>query len=268
MKDVKYYYIVELQFLGFRFHGWQKQPELKTIQGELEKVAAKLFINQNAKVYGGSRTDSMVSAEKYLFLLTITNESIQNVEDFIATLNYMLPADLKIIKITASDQRINMIASPKFKEYRYYFSSGKTKPHPFSAPIITHIRGELDIDLMRQGASLFMGTHSFRKYCYKPHEEKDFIKTIDSCEILENNQYHANFFPEKTFYLKVVGHSFMRHQIRLMAGTLFRLGLNEITLDEVKHSLKGLDDIFIGFIAPASGLILHDINFEELPKEI
>ncbi len=80
MQELKYFYIVELQFLGFRFHGWQKQPNLKTIHGELEKVVNKLFVNQNAKISGGSRTDSMVSAEKYVFSLIIDGEEISNLD--------------------------------------------------------------------------------------------------------------------------------------------------------------------------------------------
>lgn len=263
MQELKYYYIVELQFLGFRFHGWQKQPNLKTIQSELEKVISKLFIDQNAKFQGVSRTDSMVSAEKYLFALTIKGEAISQVDEFIKVLNYMLPADLRILKITATNKKVNIINSPKNKEYRYYFSFGFNKPHPFAAPILSHIQGEMDLDLMHRGAKCFEGTHSFRQYCFQPHATKDFFKTIDQCKIMPNDQYTANFFPEQSYYIKVVGHSFMRHQIRLMAGTLFRLGLHEITLDDLILSLKGETDDFIGFIAPASGLILHDIETEE-----
>lgn len=263
MQELKYYYIVELQFLGFRFHGWQKQPNLKTIQGELEKVINKILPDGNAKIRGGSRTDSMVSAEKYYFSLTLTNLSISDIKSFIETLNYMLPADMRVLNVTASSQKRNMINSSKCKEYRYYFSFGMEKPHPFSAPIITFIKGEMDLKLMERGSKLFEGVHSFRQYCYRPHENKDFIKTINRCEIKKNEHYTANFFPENTYYIKVIGHSFMRHQVRLMAGTLFRLGLNEITLEEVVQSLKGESDQFLGFMAPASGLILHDIEFAE-----
>jgi len=263
MQELKYYYIVELQFLGFRFHGWQKQSEFKTVQGEIEKVINKVLVNENAKILGGSRTDSMVSAEKYLFSLTLKNGKIDDINSFIETLNYVLPADIRILKIIPSAHRLNMINIPKYKEYRYYFSFGKEKPHPFSAPVITHIRGEMDLELMKVGAKLFEGTHSFRQYCYRPHETKDFIKTIDRCEILKNDQYQANFFPVQTYFLKVVGHSFMRHQVRFMAGTLFRLALNEIAIEDIIQSLKGESDEFLGFIAPASGLILHDIILEE-----
>lgn len=248
--------------MGFRFHGWQKQTEMKTIQGTIETVVYKLFPDQKTKMLGGSRTDSMVSAEKYVFMLILKESEIKNIEIFIEQFNYELPPDIKILKIEEIGPGLSLIQNPKLKEYRYYFSSGNFKPHPLSAPIVTHIMGELDIDLMKSGAEYFIGTHNFKKYCFRPHLSKDFIKTIDHCSIEINDYYTANFLPPETFYFRVCGHSFMRHQIRLMVGTLFRLGLHEITLDEVKESLQGLDDKFLGFLAPASGLFLHDVVFD------
>jgi tRNA pseudouridine38-40 synthase len=262
MKNLKHYYLFKIQFLGFRYHGWQKQSLHRTVQGTIEKNINKIFPNDNAKIVGGSRTDSMVSAEEYTFILILKDEVIGEFAAFIENLNYMLPADIRLLKIHKLEQKINIIQNPKLKEYRYYFSFGSKKPHPMAAPIITHIQGNIDLELMRKGASEFIGTHNFRKYCYKPHAEKIFEKTIDQCSVEVNDFYQANFFPEETFYIKVVGHSFMRHQVRFMAGTLFKLGLGEISLEELIDSLQGHNGEFIGFLAPASGLVLHGVELD------
>ena len=79
--------------------------------------------------------------------------------------------------------------------------------------------------------------------------------------IEENELLQANFFPDKTFLYTVKGEGFMRHQIRLMMGALFRLGRGEKTLEDIQNSLKEQAEC-IGFVAPASGLILGDLKFK------
>ena len=73
--------------------------------------------------------------------------------------------------------------------------------------------------------------------------------------------YKANFFPKRSYLLKVVGKGFGRHQIRLMMGALIQLGKSEISLNYIKDSLKIESDIKIDYIAPANGLILNNIEF-------
>jgi tRNA pseudouridine38-40 synthase len=266
MKLLKHYYIIEAQFLGFRYFGWQKQSDFKTVQETIEKSLAQLLENDHFTIRGASRTDSMVSAEHFLIELKVKVEIPIDFLDqkFIEHLNILLPPDIKILTIRPKSSEFNIISSPKNKEYHYYFSFGKIKPHPFSAPLMTHINGQLDLELMKEGAMLFLGTHHFRQYCFRPKLKKDeqLIKTIECIEILKNDIYQANFFPEETFYLKIIGHGFARHQIRLIMGALFKLGLNQISLDEIKQSLTGLDYTQIGFIAPASGLVLHKIKID------
>lgn len=263
MKNSRHYYLVEVQFLGFRYHGWQKQSEHKTVQETISLVLQKIFPELNPKVQGSSRTDSMVSAEHYLFQLTLDAEleKIINLNFFENLFNDLLPADIKFLILKKMNVGFNIIQSPKLKEYHYYFTFGDEKPHPFCAPILTHIKSNLNIELMKTGAARFIGTHQFNSYCYRPAIDKQLEKTVLLCSIEDNHIYTANFFPKNSFYIKIIGHSFVRHQIRLMAGTLFRLGLGEIGLDDIDESLKGNNFNCIGFLAPASGLILHKIDF-------
>ena len=264
MKTLKYNYLVEVQFLGFRFHGWQTQANHKTVQETILTILQKIFPEKKPKIQGSSRTDSMVSAEHYLLMLTIDAEIevIMPPLEFESLFNDLLPADIKFLRIKKMEPHFNIIQSPKLKEYHYYFSFGDEKPHPFCAPILTHIKRNLNLDLMKQGADTFIGTHQFKSYCYRPSKDKNLEKNILHCSIEQNTVYTANFFPKYSFYIKVIGHSFVRHQIRLMAGTLFRLGLGEISLEEVQESLKGNSFNCIGFLAPASGLVLRNIEFE------
>lgn len=255
----KYYYLVEIQFLGFRYHGWQKQPNVKTVQGMVEKTLCFIFDHKNFRTLGSSRTDARVSANHYALEL-FTKEPV-NPDTLLYALNINLPNDIRALKVKEVGEEFNIIQSPKIKEYLYLFSFGE-KNHPFCAPFMVYIEEDLDIELMKAGAQLFEGTHHFKKYCCKPSADTVLEREVLTCEIVENEVYTANFFPEKSYLLRVRGKGFLRHQVRLMMGALFGLGKGELTLDNIAESLKGHDDEPLSYIAPSSGLMLNKVDFE------
>lgn len=173
-----------------------------------------------------------------------------------------MPQDIRALSMQEVSEDFNIIHSSKKKEYLYLFSQGQ-KNHPFCAPIITTILEALDVELMKKGAALFKGEHNFKSYCYKPSENGLFIREIEACELIENTIYTANFFPDKSYALRVVGKGFGRNQIRLMMGALIKLGRGDITLNYIQQSLLPESNEVIGYIAPASGLVLNKIEFVE-----
>ncbi|MFP2994917.1 tRNA pseudouridine(38-40) synthase TruA [Spongiivirga sp. MCCC 1A20706] len=258
----RFYYLIKIQFLGFRYHGWQKQPGgLKTVEGMIIKTLRFVLAEKKFKVLGASRTDAKVSANEALFELFVDEPLPEILGDFLEVVNKNLPPDIKALAIEEVDATFNIIQHPKLKEYIYVFSYGE-KLHPFAAPLIVSYPQKLDIDLMKNGAKLFIGNHNFKSYCARANEHKNFIRTILECKIVENNEYAANFFPEKSYLLLVRGKGFMRNQIRLMMGALFKLGANQIDLDFIKRSLLPDSEEKISYIAPASGLILNKIELD------
>ena len=250
-------YIITIQFLGFRFHGWQKQTNAKTIHEMIDKTLFFVFDHHNFKTLGVGRTDAKVSANMYIFQLFV-NEPIDK-SVFLDKLNSNLPNDIKANFLKKVSKNFNIIQAPKVKEYLYIFSFGK-KNHPFAAPFIVGLEEDLNIEHMKKGAKLFEGEHYFHKYCTKPSEKTIFKRTIANCEIIENNIYTANFFPERSYVLRVKGKGFLRYQIRLMMGVLFQLGKEQLTIDFIKESLKEDNDRKpLKSIAPSSGLQLYSI---------
>ncbi|PWJ42055.1 tRNA pseudouridine synthase A [Sediminitomix flava] len=255
----RFYYLIEFQYLGFRYHGWQKQPNVKTIQGMVDKTINFVLEHDNFKTLGASRTDAMVSAEHSAFELFLWEKL--DTKLFFEKLNKNLPNDIRAISVKETDEKFNIIQNPKTKEYLYFFSHGG-KNHPFCAPYMVYMHENLDIELMKTGAKLFEGTHNFQKYCYKPSDATIFEREIIKSEIIKNDILTANFFPEESFVYKIEGKGFLRHQVRLMMGTLFKLGAGELSLDEIKESLNGGDNQALAFIAPSSGLHLHSTLFQ------
>lgn len=257
----KYFYLIKIQYLGYRFHGWQKQPKLKTIQLMIERTLKFILEKQLFRVLAAGRTDAMVSANEAAFELFLKDNPIENFDEFLRLFNHNLPQDIRALSIKEVDEKFNIIQSSKTKEYLYLFTEGQ-KNHPFCAPMITTILDSLDIEIMKQGALLFQGEHNFKSYCYKPSQNGMFIRSIESCELFENKMFTANFFPEKSYILRVRGKGFGRNQIRLMMGALINLGRGDITLNDIRKSLLPESTIIIEYIAPASGLILNKIEFE------
>jgi tRNA pseudouridine38-40 synthase len=255
----KYFYLVSVQYLGYRFHGWQKQPNLKTVHLMIDKTLRFILEKKPFKTLGSGRTDAMVSANDAAFELFLS-EPIEDLSSFMELFNFNLPQDIRVLNIKEVNKAFNIIQNSKVKEYLYLFSEGK-KNHPFCAPLITTILEPLDVELMKHGAKCFEGSHYFKSYCYKATNEGVYNRTIDTCEIVENDIIKANFFPEKSYILRVRGKGFMRNQIRLMMGTLIKLGRGDITIAYIQNSLKPDSKEVMDYIAPASGLILNKVEF-------
>ena len=260
MFQQRFYYLVKFQFLGYRFHGWQKQPEIKTLHLMIDKTLRYVLQNQSFKTLAASRTDAKVSAQEAAFELFLKDNPIEDLPLFLKEFNTNLPQDIRALSIDEVTSDFNIIQDSKFKEYHYLFAEGE-KCHPFCAPIMATILDSLDIPLMAQGAHLFQGLHNFKSYCYKATEKGLYQRELQTCELVENSLYLANFFPKQSYLLRVVGKGFGRHQIRLMMGVLIKLGRGDVDLKFIQDSLKPNSSLSIDYIAPASGLILHKIEF-------
>ena len=114
----KFYYVITIQYLGYRFHGWQKQPNLKTLHLMIDRTLNFILDKKKFKTLTSGRTDAMVSAENAAFELFL-EEPIADFDDFLALFNYNLPQDLRALTIKEVDSTFNIIQHSKIK--RSYF---------------------------------------------------------------------------------------------------------------------------------------------------
>lgn len=258
----RYYYLLKLQYLGYRLHGWQKQPKLKTVEGLLVKTLKFVLPEQRFKILGAGRTDAKVSAQAAAFELFLEEQPLTDQAEFLELFNANLPPDIRAMSIEQVDASFNIIKDATSKEYLYLFAFGE-KSHPFCAPLLSTFPGDLDIELMKKAAKMFQGTHNFRNYCTKPTTHTILEREVEVCEIVENDVISASFFPEETFLLRIRSRGFLRNQIRLMMGALVQLGRGEIRMEEFETSLDPEQEFLITYIAPGSGLILNEIDFKK-----
>lgn len=260
MQPQRYYYLIEIQFLGYRLHGWQRQPGFKTVEGLIKKTLKFVLGERRFKILGSSRTDAMVSAHQAVFELFIDHEPVDNMADFLVLFNHNLPQDIRALGIKEVDAKFNIIQHPKQKEYLYLFAFGR-KSHPFAAPLLATFHEKLDVEAMMTAAKLFEGAHSFHNYCTKPTKHTILEREIDLCQIEPNQEITASFFPDKSYLLRVQGSGFLRNQIRLMMGALVMVGNGQLSLKDIENSLLPEVKKPMSFIAPGSGLLLNKVEF-------
>ena len=255
------YYIIKIQYLGFRFHGWQKQPGVKTVQLMIERTLSYVLGHKKFKILASGRTDAKVSVNQ-TYIELFLDEGELEFETFMPEFNLNLPQDIRALGIEETDANFNIIQHAKSKEYVYLFSYGEGN-HPFASALMVNFPQHLDIELMQRAARLFEGTHDFVNYTYKPKPNTNTIGSIATCEIVPNTLYTANFFPEESYLLRVVGEGFKRNQIRLMMARLIQLGKGEVSFETIVDSLEKPEEIIpITYIAPASGLILNKVELK------
>jgi len=252
------YYLIRIEFLGFRYHGWQKQAKLKSVQGMIDKTMLFILGHEEFKTLGCGRTDAKVSADDFAFELFV-NESFET-EVLLNRLHKELPSDIRAKSVDIVDADFNIIQDSKIKEYHYYFSSGE-KSHPFNAPLIRDFGELLNIELMQEAAQVFMGTHNFKRYTSKPTANTVFEREISLSVIEKNTRFVDAYSPTEAYVFKVRSKGFLRYQVRLMVGALVDVGRGIWTLENLKESLSNYEGLQVRHIAPSSGLILHKVEF-------
>jgi len=271
---MRHYYVFQIQYLGYRYHGWMVQPNVKTIQGMIDRTFNYVLDGKKFKTLGSSRTDAMVSANIMSFELFVdepialpekANEASNlkqtgnKMDDFLSFFNLNLPLDIRAISVEEVSKDFNIIQNNKVKEYAYLFAYGD-KIHPFATSLVANFQFDLNIDLMMEGAKLFEGKHNFKQYCTKPSEKTIFEREVLKSEIEINTLYTANFFPETTYVYHIHSAGFMRNQVRLMMSHLISLGRGSISLDDIKYALEGNMEKPLRHIVPASGLTLNRVR--------
>lgn len=254
----RFYYLMEIQYLGFRYHGWQKQPKVITVQEMMVKTLNWVLPDTASKVLASGRTDAKVSVN-HTYVEVFTDKKIDNLAFFLNDFNNNLPADVKALSVVPTTAQFNIIQSEKVKEYHYYFAYGE-KFHPYCAAFMCNILNDLDIEMMQKAAALFVGEKDFYSYTFRPNPETQTVGEVLSCELIENTELTASFFPEKSYVVKIRGIGFKRNQIRLMMGMLFELGQRQKTWEEFLLTLDGGNRIKLSYNAPASGLQLYDVQ--------
>lgn len=204
-------YLLTLQFDGSEFCGWQYQPEVPTVQHELEQALA-LLCHEKVNVCGAGRTDTGVHARRMYAHFDTT--SAFPVEKFPLALNGNLPEGIRVLAAAPAADRFHARFDATRREYRYFFWNSRVAG-PFLTRYAWRQERPLDPAPMRAAAALWLGTHDFDALCGDDPEERNTVRTILATEISARGGLLC---------FAIAAPAFLRSQVRRMAGLLAGVG--------------------------------------------
>jgi tRNA pseudouridine38-40 synthase len=240
-------WLVECSFDGHGFDGWQRQPQKRTVQGEIEKILSQI-LNEDVHIHGSSRTDAKVHALRFYFHVDILKK-IQP-SSFIVSLNRMLPKDIHIQTMRRVKASFHARNQPSMKQYVYRIH---LKEDPFLVHYSTYYYYPFQFERVTQAITLFEGTHRFHQFTIKPDDRYDFVRTLTKVTVTQRGQ-HVEF--------TLIGNGFMTHMVRMIVGTL--LALNEGKIDErwIQDQFNEAKRLPVSFKAGPQGLYLKKVIYE------
>ena len=244
MKRIK----LTIAYDGTNYCGWQIQPNGITVEEVLNKALQKLT-GEPIQVIGASRTDSGVHALGNVAVFD--SETTIPPERIMMALNQRLPED---IVITRSEE-----AAPDFhprycdctKTYEYHIINTRI-PEPTKRLTNYFVSYELNLDHMREAASYLIGEHDFVSFCNVRTDVENTVRTITALDILQNGN---------EITIRITGNGFLYNMVRIIVGTLIRVGRGFYGPEKVKEILEAKDRKAAGVTAPAHGLMLKEIQY-------
>jgi len=233
---------------GSHFHGFQVQNDKRTVQGEIQKALKKIN-EEDIVIHASGRTDAKVHAVHQVFHFDTKKELPE--EQWKRAINHFMPNDIYIMSASYVNNEFHSRYSAKKKEYRYYLN---TKEYdPFQTNYIYQYGRKLDIGLMREAASLFIGEHNFASFC-SYDQYGNTIRTLYSLDIEEKNGI---------VIFRLIGNGFRRYMVRHIVGGLIQVGAQRISWEILSEMLESCGEKKCLFKAKPQGLYLQEVYYEE-----
>ncbi len=242
-------YKIVFSYDGSYFAGYQVQPGLRTIQGELEKALFSINNQTKTLIQSSGRTDKGVHALMQVahvdLDISITEKKLKR------ALNSNLPEDIHVISTEVVEKDFHARYSVVEKEYEYYFHIGEY--NPLERNYVYQCCHPLNIDAMKEALKVFIGEHDFRAFVTENSDKENCVRTIYEAKL---EQVGA-----EKYCISFRGTGFLRYQVRNMVGILFKVGENKLSTKDVENYLEGKDRSKGGVTAPAVGLYLKKVTY-------
>lgn len=235
---------------GTNYKGWQVQPNGITIEEVLNKKLSEL-LGEEITVTGASRTDSGVHS---LGNVAIFDTNTRMPADKISfALNQRLPEDIVVQGSceVPSDWHPRYQNSRKTYEYRILNRTFRMPVRRLDTYFYHH---PLDVERMRRATAYLVGEHDFKSFCAVGAQVKTTVRTIYACEVIQK---------EDIITIRVTGNGFLYNMVRIIAGTLIKVGGGELEPERIPEILAARDRSAAGPTAPAHGLTMMGIIYEE-----
>ncbi|MBT8303958.1 MAG: tRNA pseudouridine(38-40) synthase TruA [Bacteroidia bacterium] len=241
-------YFIEFAYNGKAYHGWQKQPNVISVQEVLEKALTTL-LNESIEVVGAGRTDTGVHAIQMYAHLDL--EFPISDPQFVYKMNQFLPKDIVIKAFHHVKDDAHARFDATSRTYNYIISEGK---NPFTIESSLLLKNKLDIDKMNQAAAELLNYKNF----------KCFSKVHTNVKTYNCNVMHAEWKrTDNELIFTITADRFLRNMVRAIVGTMLDIGNNKIEVEDLKGIIESQDRSNAGTSVLAQGLYLSKITYPE-----
>ncbi len=274
MRNIK----LVIEYEGTNYAGWQEQrvkdshaeAETETETGTVKEAEAGagagkspiptvqacvreaviMVIGEEAVLYGASRTDAGVHALGQA--ANFKTSSDLPTEKFVPAINFYLPPDIVVRSAEEAPEDFHAQYSATSKVYSYTVLNDRV-PCAISRNFSYRYPSPLDVDAMKEAAKYLTGRHDFRAFSVETSDKKNGVRTVKSFEVLREG---------RNVRLMVEADGFLYKMVRGMVGTLLLVGRGKLNAEKFGKILESRDRRLAGPTAPARGLILVKVNYD------
>jgi len=249
---------------GTNYHGFQYQPYVSTIQGELEK-ALDSFVTRQSRINGSGRTDSGVHAKGQVISVRVIWR--HGIGAFQRAWNSHLPPDICVDKLQEVSDDFHPRFSALSRTYCYRIILGQ-QPNLFCSPLTDrfalYVPQEIDIDLMSEAAQHLLGTHDFATFG-QPPQGSNTVREILRAEFysVQDDISFLNNYPGSLSVFIITANAFLYKMVRNITGTLLEVGKGNRSPDDVKIALEAKNRQLSGKPVPPTGLIFEQVSYAD-----
>jgi tRNA pseudouridine38-40 synthase len=239
-------YMVVLSYDGTDFHGWQRQPKKRTIQGTLEDALARIA-QKKVAVIGAGRTDAGVHARgqvaNFKAVLRLNEDELKK------ALNAILPDDVRVTALKKTTMDFHARRDAKAKVYRYRIFHAQ-EIDPFVVRYVLHWPFPLNLSRMRKAALLFQRKGDFSGF--SSNRLLYPVRNVTRSEIHKKGT-------EITYTIEASG--FLRYMVRTIVGTILEVGRGRVVLGQIEDIFREKKRTLLSPTAPAKGLCLMKVVY-------
>ena len=236
-----------IEYDGTHFSGWQKQPDVRTVEGVIESALSTLY-QKEIDVVGQGRTDAGVHALQQIAHVDLP--VLHSESRIIHAMRGLLPEDVTIYRVEKTNSEFHSRFDALSRKYRYRVAN---RPIPIDRHKTWYSFLDCDIKLLNECANIILGEHDFLHFCV-PNDDPHLTT---KCNIKES------FWTKDTGIMTytISGNRFLRQMVRRLVGTMVQVSAGRIELinfEQMIYGSIGSDPIFT---APSNGLTLESVDY-------
>jgi len=235
-------------YRGTRYHGWQIQPNVLTVQGTLE-AALKTIVNETIRVHASGRTDAGVHALGQVVHFDTTSPIA--ISSLLWGLNSLLPADVVVKRAREVTTDFHARYSARRKTYAYVVHNHPLRP-AFHMSYVWHLTPPLDLSAMQSAGAVLIGQHDFSAFRAASCAAKSPVRSLMRLTVQRRG---------KRILFLLTADGFLQHMVRNIVGTLVQIGRGQIDAASMPVILQSRQRHMAGPTAPPQGLYLVRVMY-------